>query len=323
MRKAFTLIELLVVIAIISLLMAILLPSLAGARRTARATVGNANLRSLSQMMFIYSQEYSEALLNPFRPSWPTTTPGNPQYFDAVSYDRPGLMWTYFSTVPEWTTEFFAYHWYSYLASYSARNAWSDEQFSPADGELLSLKSTLSANQETREKLMLWPTSFLYSPVFWSSPARYPCACTRLPMTPAMIQTQTLANISSPSAKVLLFSRSDFQQDRRVEIRLSESTPTRNSPSWSNPRSKTPVALCDGSIDIVSIAHIMERMTEQPNPAKDLVPCGAFSPPDGMTLAPPKHQPQFPIGSVAGADGEYPLFFWATQKGIKGRDLPR
>jgi hypothetical protein len=286
--------------------------------------VGTANLRSLSQVMFIYSQEYSEALLNPFRPSWPGTVPGNPQFFDAVSYDRPGLMWSYYSSVPEWNTEFFAYHWYSYLASYAGRNAWSDEQFSPADGELLSLKATLGGNQETREKYMLWPTSFLYSPVFWSSPARYPCPCSRLPMTAGMIQTQSLANVSSPSAKVLLFSRSDFSQDRRVEIRGSQSTPSRNSPAWSNPRAKSAVALADGSVDTVSIESIMERMTAQPRPADDLVPCGTFAPPDGMTLAPPKHQAsQYALGSVAGSDGEYPLFFWATQKGVKGRDLPR
>ena len=61
--RAFTLIELLVVIAIISVLMTILLPALAGARRQARATVGMANLRSLSQMMFAYTNDHKEELL--------------------------------------------------------------------------------------------------------------------------------------------------------------------------------------------------------------------------------------------------------------------
>jgi prepilin-type N-terminal cleavage/methylation domain-containing protein len=70
-RLAFTLIELLVVISIISLLMAVLLPSLGKAREQARRAACMANLRSIGQGIFLYAHDHDGRLVpGDTRVSW-------------------------------------------------------------------------------------------------------------------------------------------------------------------------------------------------------------------------------------------------------------
>lgn len=57
-KRAFTLVELLVVISIIALLMAILLPSLQRARKQARATVCQSNLRQVGLAVNLYAENF-------------------------------------------------------------------------------------------------------------------------------------------------------------------------------------------------------------------------------------------------------------------------
>jgi prepilin-type processing-associated H-X9-DG protein/prepilin-type N-terminal cleavage/methylation domain-containing protein len=57
-QAGFTLVELLVVVAIISILVALLFPTLSSARRKAETIVCAANLRSIGQAMTMYTQRY-------------------------------------------------------------------------------------------------------------------------------------------------------------------------------------------------------------------------------------------------------------------------
>lgn len=69
-RPGFTLIELLVVIAIISLLLAILLPTLAGARRESQSVKCMSNLRSLGQGIMSYTvSDVNGTLPGPLHPA--------------------------------------------------------------------------------------------------------------------------------------------------------------------------------------------------------------------------------------------------------------
>jgi prepilin-type N-terminal cleavage/methylation domain-containing protein len=61
-ESGFTLIELLVVIAIIALLVGLLVPTLSGARRTARMTQCTANMRQLGTLAFVYGADHNDRL---------------------------------------------------------------------------------------------------------------------------------------------------------------------------------------------------------------------------------------------------------------------
>lgn len=77
-RRGFTLIELLVVVAIITLLIAILLPSLGQAREQAKTTMCASNLRQLGLGMRLYAQENDDRFPATYTFHANPDKPGNP-----------------------------------------------------------------------------------------------------------------------------------------------------------------------------------------------------------------------------------------------------
>lgn len=90
--RAFTLIEILVVVAIIALLIAILLPSLAGAKEASRRTICLHNTKMLGQCWQIYHTENKGALVGGQASPYPSTDP----YY---SVNPPGWV-RYIGTLP-------------------------------------------------------------------------------------------------------------------------------------------------------------------------------------------------------------------------------
>jgi prepilin-type N-terminal cleavage/methylation domain-containing protein/prepilin-type processing-associated H-X9-DG protein len=91
-RRAFTLIELLVVIGIIALLIAILIPSLAQARRTGRTVVCAANLRGSGQGLVLYNNDHKELVVPSYNMTGTTGGAGVPLDGWACILDRDGYM---------------------------------------------------------------------------------------------------------------------------------------------------------------------------------------------------------------------------------------
>ena len=87
MRRGFTLVELLVVIGILAVLIALLLPALANARRQSNITVCAANLRGIGQGLQAYLQNAPRRY--PPAPAWPSVNPYNQRSLQ--EYLRPHL----------------------------------------------------------------------------------------------------------------------------------------------------------------------------------------------------------------------------------------
>lgn len=81
-RRAFTLIELMVSVAVIALLIAILLPALSGASKSARQVKGLSNMRQLAAGWHLYSSENQEIMLPGRFPALPGGTANPANYYD-------------------------------------------------------------------------------------------------------------------------------------------------------------------------------------------------------------------------------------------------
>lgn len=310
MRKAFTLVELLVVIGVIGILISILLPVILRSKRHAEAAAGTANLRSLSQIMGMYTTDNGEAFLNPYG--------GASDYRHVRSVFNPEIEWSFNAhpLCPECSTEGFSLYWYSYLADVEDQPRFRDEQFSPADAWMRDLRKAMGKRDETRQGLMLWPSSFVYPPVFYSDSGRFPGGL-HTEATSGNVRTQFSQSVAYPSKKVLLFERADFDQRDRITVSdTGGSTRVGRPPAWNNIRSHTAVATVDGGVQEVDMSELYGSSDQA------LIPLGQASGSDRPGLVRPVGMDEIPSGAGGGGDGGYPAFFLLTVNGIEGRDLP-
>jgi prepilin-type N-terminal cleavage/methylation domain-containing protein len=335
-RRGFTLIELLVVIAIIAILIGLLLPALGEARRASKNTVSFANLRSLSQINFMYTGEYKDVWFNPFPDGTATyQVPGlgatNFQYdwirvphMTAASYWNMGVGDTAKRSEP------FSWHWASLAMHYIADSPAGLQnmiQFAPGDETVINRfrEQASIANLEN----YIWDGSYFYSPTFWMRAERFGQTLTPTTASPGpgsgWSKRHKIGNVTSPSSKVMLFERFDFNQLYRAG---ANNVRIRMYPTWCNPAATSRFAVADGSASSVKIRSLVEYTDPATNPnqasREAFTPSGNFAPTNTQLTQYDMIRDGLENGGISpnyGPTTAHPGWFIYTRRGINGRDI--
>lgn len=327
-RHAFTLIELLVVIAIIALLVGILLPALACARSAARSTVSASNLRQLTTAIHTYAAESKDSFPNPFTTITSEFQNAGQQWFDIPA---PGGGFWRFGADSGWASEMFAAHWTSLMMNYiDPGQLRSKIQFSPSDTTVLT---RFFADTSVNLDNTMWDGSYWLSPTVWTATTRYEHPTFlryQLSATNGVTywRRNRLDQTSSPQAKAMLFERFDFSQckpSRRGGTGAAAGS-AQKPPQFNHKEAKPRIGLVDGSVDTVKVQFLEDLL----NPAlntnavayqQDLTPSGNWNVPTAVLSDYDMANDDLENGQ--NNTGNYKAWFWATRKGIKGRDINR
>lgn len=338
--RGFTLIELLVVISIIALLIGILLPALQQARLAAYRAVSLSNMRSSGQILEVYAGEHDSGMFNPFGPERcpqqrGRTTIGDP-WWSIYLPNTTTPAWN-FDDGGVWRTEMFAFHWYSLIANWLEEGDYaSDIQFAPGDfGPRERFEEYIVTNPFLAYNGVLWDSSYVMSPTMWFSPRRYTStgradATDRCGST-AFAARNRIDEVQFPSDKVLMFERFDFSQQKRNAQAYTwggggaSSGREEGKPNWNNPTASPHVVTGDLSVRRPSMSSLYAGAEpDQPSDRKINRPTDIWNPSSSILSRYSMANDGLENGDAArGNSGVYPAWFWATENGIKGRDLIR
>lgn len=339
MRRGFTLVEVAVVNISLAGLIGLLVPALGEARRVARNAVSMANLNALNQIHKNYAADNTGSFYNPWNENWPANGGGG-QSWDVRGAD--GASWSFLGSNFKWTTECWGLYWYST----ASKNIIADPgayasavQFSPTDDRMIQSFRAIDFLGSGRQ--YIWPGSYIMSPTLWLKPERYPTVTGSQPAdrvdystNPLSLRRNRFSDATYPSQKVVLFERFDFKQDTRFVTNIINGRyygTFRGSPNWNNPTAKPNVALVDGSVRYVDMkvladATSLDGRAVNLTRANELTPCGLFRPSRGDIWADSSDNGNLSLewGDLASGSeygGTYRNFFWATRRGIQGRDF--